>query len=78
MSARCHKRTFAIPEAQVVYDLFANRRLSLLKVQMQMSSVRVVSLWAKHREKYFAAALMRETQELGFGGGRRTHTGRCI
>jgi hypothetical protein len=29
--------------------LFANRRLSLLKVQMQMRLVRVVGLWAKHR-----------------------------
>ena len=42
---------------------------------MQMSSVRVVSLWAKHRGKYFAAAVMRETQELGFGCEGRTHTG---
>ena len=45
--------------------LFANRRLSLLKVQMQMSSMRVIGLRAKHRGEYFTAAIMREAQELG-------------
>ena len=32
---------------------------------MQMSSMRVVDLRAKHRGEYFAAAVMREAQELG-------------
>jgi hypothetical protein len=34
---------------------------------MQMSSMRVVGLWAKHCGEYFAAAVVREAQELGFG-----------
>jgi len=37
--------------------------VSLLKLQMQMSSVRVVSFRTKHCGEYFAAALMRETRE---------------
>ena len=75
----CHKQTIVIPEAQVVQDLFANQRLSLLKVQMQMSSMLVVGLRAKHRGEYFAAAIMREAQELGCNfrviSGCRTRTG---
>jgi hypothetical protein len=47
--------------------LFANRRLSLLKVQMQMVAMRIFSLWAKNCGEYFAAAVVHEAQELGFG-----------
>jgi hypothetical protein len=55
--------------------LFANRRLSLLKVQMQMIAMRIVGLWAKHCGEYSAAAVVREAQKLGFGRDARIFSG---
>ena len=43
---------------------------------MQMSAMRVIGLWAKHCRKYFTAAIMRKTQELGFGCDARIISGR--
>ena len=66
-----------------VRDLFTDRYLSVLKVHVQMRPMRVIGLWAKHRGEYFAAAVVRETQELGFGrdagiiSGGRARTGCC-
>jgi hypothetical protein len=34
---------------------------------MQMVAMRIFSLWAKNCGEYFAAAVVHEAQELGFG-----------
>src|SRR4029078_12173030 len=41
----------------------------------QMQPMVSVGLWAKHCGKYFAAAVVRETQEFGFGFGARMISG---
>ena len=51
----------AIHRGEVVQGLFADRRLSVLEVQMQVSPMDFVGLGSHDRREYLAAAVMRET-----------------
>ena len=51
----------AIDTGKVVKGLFADHRLSVLEVQMQVSPMDFAGLGSHHRREYLAATVVRET-----------------